>query len=334
VFRRLYTIAGRGLQIESPEAWCAHLFAQVFEGWYLVDSGEGGRAMPTVTVRVEPCAPPLHILTPPEEAPAIGGWRFRTDKFSFVQEDGNSAILSYSAHVPRVDVWLGSGGEGVLTPQKSARLVFDATNAAMRRLGFLTLHSGCVVEPRTGSGVLFIGPSGSGKSTLTAQLAARGWPYLSDDSHLLSVEAGAVKARALRKTFALLDETVAAISAAAAKDFLSTRALFDPVKHRFQPSSIFRGTFAERCVPKVLIFTSVTRASESWFERMAASDAMWQILRDSPGATHDKPVGRALVGLVARLVRQSVSYRLGAGDDLLGNLDRTSGLISSLVPPS
>ena len=82
-----------------------------------------------------------------------------------------------------------------------------AVCAALRRYGLFELHGAGVVEPGSEKGVLIIGPSGSGKSTLALQLAMSGWPYLSDDELLLSLNEGTVEARGFRSFFAVRDES-------------------------------------------------------------------------------------------------------------------------------
>src|SRR6185295_4051798 len=139
---------------------------------------------------------------------------------------------------PLVGVWIGKN-----PPAREraalARLIFNASMAAMRRCGLFDLHAAGLAQARSGTGLLLIGPSGSGKSTLATQLAAAGWQYLSDDSLLLYKKDEQVEARALRRVFALSDETFSATGIENLEGLGLESVPFDPLKKRFEPRAVF-----------------------------------------------------------------------------------------------
>ena len=91
-----------------------------------------------------------------------------------------------------VQVW--TNGLVDLQLASLTRVITYALAAALRRRGLFELHSGAVIDPESGQGLLIIGPSGSGKSTLTVQLAAAGWSFLTDDVLVLDSDGAQVKA--------------------------------------------------------------------------------------------------------------------------------------------
>src|SRR5688500_9296063 len=176
-----YTVAGRSLCVMTPDEWASRLFANHFSGWHFSPrekpEGQGPDALIAVLTNEEP--PPV-----PEEFGSFEvaeGGRCHTDGRTYYFEVYGSLVRVGEHTPPLVEVWVKDAPDS-RTLTALARLVFNASSAALRRCGLFELHGGGVVEPVTGAGALFIGPSGSGKSTLTMQLAGAGWQYLSDDT--------------------------------------------------------------------------------------------------------------------------------------------------------
>src|SRR5262249_12499359 len=154
------------------------------------------------------------------------------------------------------------------TDVELARVTSFAVCAALRRFGLFELHSGGVILPNTEAGVLIIGPSGSGKSTLTLQLASAGWGYLSDDEVLLSATDGQVEARGFRRFFALVGAPTSTY------------------KDCFEPA----GTRIQQTVPRFLLFTAVSGASETKLHELTQAETMARLIRACPWATYDTAI--------------------------------------------
>ena len=152
---------------------------------------------------------------------------------SYIHIEG-SIIAIGAPGLAAVEVW-AKGPLDVSSPVLT-RIMTYALAAVLRRCGLFELHSGAVVEPQSGNGVLIIGPSGSGKSTLTVQLAAAGWPFLTDDVLALSDEGVDIRAWPLRKCFAITSETFAS------SNFLKLRTSLDYLKTQTAANSL---VFAE-----------------------------------------------------------------------------------------
>jgi hypothetical protein len=209
-------------------------------------------------------------------------------------------------------------------------LIFDASMTALRRCGLFELHAAGVVEPETGGGFLVVGPSGSGKSTLATQLASAGWRYLSDDSLLLRGSAELVEACALRREFAVTEQTVAAGVLEGFEELLKEPVPFDPLKRRFKPHAVFPRGFSESCAPRVLLFPLITNVPESRALRLTQAETMRRLLRMCPWACYDRPAAATHLGLLARLARQAAGFELRAGLDLLGDAEYSSRYLRGL----
>jgi hypothetical protein len=313
-----YAVAGRFVCVETADAEAAGLFRRFFAGWHFARvEGAVGHA-PDATIRVRPDAPP-----PTDEGfesfETAGGGSCRTDGRTYVFERDGSAVRAEGGQ-SGVEVWVGRGAAS-RGRAELARLVFEASMVALRRCGLFELHAAGVVEPASGGGFLVVGPSGSGKSTLATQLAAAGWRYLSDDALLLRGEGEEVEACALRREFAVTEQTVAAGVLGGFEAALNEPAPFDPLKRRFQPHDVFPEGFAEACVPRALFFPVITNEPASGARRMSQAETMRGLLRMCPWACYDRPAAAAHLGLLARLARQAAGFELKAGRDLLGDAE-------------
>ena len=319
-----YAVAGRFVCVEGGDAESAELFRRHFSGWHIERlAGEAART-PDVTIRVVAGEPPL----PPrglETFETAAGGLCHTDGRAYFFESGGSAVR-VAAGASLVEVWVGRGPAS-RERAALARLVFDASMVALRRCGLFELHSAGVVEPETGAGLLVVGPSGSGKSTLATQLASAGWQYLSDDALLLHARGELIEARALRRVFALTEQTVAAGVLEGFEGLLTEPVPFDPLKRRFEPHAAFPGRFAESCVPRAVFFPRISGEPSSSARRLSQPETMRLLLRMCPWACYDRPAAPAHLGLLARLARQAAGYELQAGRDLLGDAEYTAGFM-------
>jgi hypothetical protein len=322
-----YTVAGRSICVEAEGAWASDLFDRHFSGWHFRRSAAAPG--PSATIQVFD-APPPRLPPGLESFEVASGGRCYTDGLTYhLAYDGTLVSVGWGA-ASTVKVWAGaresSRGEAAL-----ARLVFNAAMAASRRCGLYELHGACVVEPASGAGVLFLGPSGAGKSTLTAQLAAAGWGYLSDDSLLLCADGESASVHALRRAFSVTEQTINAGVLAGFEHALKGPVPFDPSKRRFDPLELFPEGHAESCKPSAVFFPAVAFEPASRAERLGQGEAMALLIRMCPWASYDRQAARGNLGALSLLARNCPAYRLRAGLDLLGDAARTARLVASLL---
>lgn len=323
-----YAVAGRFVCVVAEDNDSAELFRRFFAGWHFARL-EGTEAhAPDATIRVDKGAPPA----PPtglESFETAGGGFCRTDGRTYIFERDGSAVRAVGGR-RNVEVWIGQG-EASRERSALARLVFEATMVALRRCGLFELHAAGVVEPETGGGFLVSGPSGSGKSTLATQLASAGWRYLSDDALLLRGDLDVVEACALRREFAVTEQTVAAGVLEGFEELLKEPMPFDPLKRRFKPHTIFPEGFSESCVPNALFFPVITNEPESRARRLTQAETMRGLLRMCPWACYDRPAAATHLGLLARLARQAAGFELHAGRDLFGDAEYSARYLRGLL---
>src|SRR6185436_2814561 len=118
-----------------------------------------------------------------------------------------------------------------------------------RRYGMFEIHSAGMVQPGGETGVLIVGPSGSGKSTLALNLATAGWPYLSDDELLLSLDGDRVEARGFRGFFAVSGTGGA-------------------LKTCFEPDDVFPAQRRQRAIPGLLVFTRLSSEQKTQLTKL------------------------------------------------------------------
>ena len=298
--RSFYTVAGRFLFVEAVDLRLARLVQQLFAGWQLAPISPPPRAA-DIEIKVFGEGPgpeiPLHL----DQFEIAEGGRCYTVANGYYLHFGNSLMRLHQDTPVRVDVWFKRVPEVV--DAELARLTSFAVCAALRRFGLFDLHSAGVVEPETGAGVLIIGPSGSGKSTLTVELATAGWPYLSDDEVLLSVDEGVVEARGFRSFFAM-------------REIAGTSERFG-FKNVFEPATVFSSNRVAEVVPHWLLFTSISGEKETRFVPLSQAETMTRLIRACPWATYDTLIADANLDLLSRLARQVKAFAVAAGSDLL-----------------
>jgi hypothetical protein len=294
--RSFYTVAGRFLFFDTADLRLAQLVQQLFAGWQLTPVSPPPRAA-EIEIRFFVNEPGPEVAPNLNQFDVAEGGRCYTEAGGYYLQFSNS-LMRLRHDVPvRVDVWLKQAPESV--DAELARVTSFAVCAALRRFGLFEIHSAGVVEPRGGEGVLIIGPSGSGKSTLTFQLAAAGWPYLSDDEVLLSVKDGEVEARGFRSFFALRERAGAAF------------------REIFEPAGVFSSERVSQVRPRWLLFTSISGESETRFVQLTQAETMTRLIRACPWATYDTTVAGANLDVLSRLARQVIAFDLAAGADLL-----------------
>ncbi len=300
--RSFYTVAGRFLFVEAVDHRLAQLVQQLFAGWQLTPTSPPPRdAEIEIKVFGDDRGPEI----PPNlnQFDIAEGGRCYTEANAYYLQFENSLMRLRQDLPVRVDVWVKQVPDTV--DAELARVTSFAVCAALRRFGLFDLHSAGAVQPHTGAGVLIIGPSGSGKSTLTFNLATAGWPYLSDDEVLLSLNDGVVEARGFRSFFAMRE--MADRSAGAQPRF----------KDVFEPENVFSSARVSQVVPRAIMFTAISGEKETQVVRLAQAETMTRLIRACPWATYDTTVAGANLELLSRLARQVKAFALTAGTDLL-----------------
>ena len=313
--RMFYRVAAQTIVVEAQDSWAAKVIEKLFAGWYLTPGTATSevRLSPAIVIRSGVKPPEIRRDWPQFEI-AGGGTCFTDGKTSYIDLEGSIVAIGKPGHTA-VEV----STNGMLEIQSPAltRVVTYALAAALRRSRLFELHSGAVIDPESGQGVLIIGPSGSGKSTLTVQLAAAGWSFLTDDVLLLSAEGAEVTAWPLRRCFAITSETFAA------SNFLQARASLDYMqaqredKKQFVPHRVFNSEFKEQCIPKTLLFSELAGGNRSQVLRLSSGETMARLIRMNPWSCYDRSTAAEHLAVLSALVKQSTGYSLLAGKDLL-----------------
>jgi hypothetical protein len=287
-----YEVAGRLLFIECIDRRLGLLIEQLFSGWQLAPVSFPGRS-PDIRIQFLRGALP-DIPQNLDRFEIAEGGQCYTDSADYYLAFGNAMVHVQDGSAA---VWidgLPGSRDAVL-----ARAASFAVCAALRRCGLFELHAAGLVHPRNEQGVLIVGPSGSGKSTIALQLATAGWPYLSDDELLLSVDGGVVEARGFRSFFAVRDGT--------SGDFKSC----------FEPDAAFGSIRRLSAAPGVLLFISLAGEETTRLAPLMQTETMTRLLRACPWATYDTAIAAANLELLSKLARQTRAFDLFAGRDLL-----------------
>lgn len=319
--RMIYRVADQIIVVEAHDTWSARVIEKLFAGWYLTLNTRRG----SLDALLAPAIVISDGVRPPEIPPgwsqfeiAGGGTCFTDGTTSYIDIEGSIVAIDRPEHTA-VEVWT-NGTIGVQSPALT-RVVTYALAAALRRRRLFELHSGAVIDPESGQGVLIIGPSGSGKSTLTVQLAAAGWSFLTDDVLLLSAKGAEVRAWPLRRCFAITAETFAA------SNFLRARASLaymqaQPAdkkndKKQFVPHGVFNSEFKEQCTLKRLFFSQLSGGERSCILQLSSAETMARLIRMNPWSCYDRSTAAEHLAVLSALVKQSRGYALLAGKDLL-----------------
>jgi hypothetical protein len=325
--RRLYTVAGRFLLIESRDRRLAELVDRLLERWFLtkVDASEQS---PHVNIAFHSDQPLPPIPEGLDHFEVADGGHCYTNGNGFYLDLSNSLMLISQVNSVDVNIWIKQCPD---TPDPAlAKATSFAICAALRRYGLFELHSAAVVSPDAKTGVMIIGPSGSGKSTLTMQLAAAGWRYLSDDELLLSLGENGVEARSFRRPFAITENTALNSGLTIFEKVSRQEENGREVKRCFEPQTVFPGAQIETVKPSFLLFTRVNGEAETYLAELSQAETMKRLIRACPWATYDKTIAVENLDMLSRLVRQSRSFDFSAGADLL-RPKRASDLLMSII---
>ncbi len=312
-FRLVYEVAERSITITALDKPSAKLIENVFAEWYLDPKLENASRAPGCTIRIRSGVdlPPIPSGSH-RFAIADNGMCHSHGSASYLEIHGSLVVLGLPG-LADAEIWINPTGENDFPIL--IRVISYALSSAVRRCGLFELHSAALVEPLSKTGVLIVGPSGSGKSTLASQLAATGWPYLSDDVLVFGDRDNRVAAWPLRRCFAVTEQTVFA------NEFLQARIPFAPIgretKARFSPHDVFVSEFKDSCTPRTLFFSQITNDEESSISSLSSAEVIARLIRMSPWSCYDKSTAREHLAALARLVKQCKGFDLFAGRDLL-----------------
>ncbi len=309
----VYHVAERSVTINALDASSADLIDKVFAEWHLTPKGENDYCLTgcSIRIRTDSDFPTLPSGSNRFEI-ADNGVCHSNGSTLYLEIHGSLVVLGLPG-LADVEVWINPGRTDDF--QELIRVVSYAFSSALRRCGLFELHSAAVVDPISNQGVLIVGPSGSGKSTLTTQLAAAGWPYLSDDVLVIGDRNREIAAWPVRRCFAVTEQTLSQ------SQFLQSRVSFSSPgraeKTRFSPNDVFDSGFKESCTPQSLFFTQIAQDDESRISPLSAGEMMTRLLRMSPWSAYDQCTGREHLSALSGLVKQCKGFDLFAGRDFL-----------------
>jgi hypothetical protein len=307
------------------DPWAEEVIQKLFAGWYLTPVTPTEVSLDPV-IAIRSTAVPPQIPRSWQSFEVAGGGVCCTDgKVSYIDIEGSIIAIDMPGRAA-IEVW--TNGPLEIQSATLTRVVTYALSAALRRHGLFELHSGAVVNPQTGKGVLIIGPSGSGKSTLTVQLAANGWLFLTDDVLALSDEGSEVRAWPLRRCFAVTAATFRVSRLLKSHAQLNYLGAQPGDKIQFAPHDVFAMAFKENCVPRTLFFSQVTGEASSHVSLLSPGETMTRLIRMNPWSSYDRSTASDHMAVLSTLVKQTKAYSLRAGEDLL-DPHRAARLVAS-----
>lgn len=321
---RSYTVAGQHVTFACADSETAGRVARIIDGWHFTPLDH--EPMSPFTIELSREAPP-RIPQRAADFLVHHGECFSEDA-NWYLSTSDSWMNVHPLASRRIEVWIGD--ETANTPVAFARLLFYATQAALRQCGLYELHAAAVVSP-AGSGLLIAGASGSGKTTLALRLTASGWSNVADDLVLIRDDSPLAEAFAFRRVFAATEKTLDACTVPHLEEATREPNAFEPDKRRIDPAVLFPGQFAASCTPRVLVFPVITDRAETELRPLAAPEGLAQLLKMCPWATYDAAVARPHLNAIAHLARQCTSYTLLAGTDLLYDANAARALFEPLM---
>ncbi|HYG11898.1 MAG TPA: hypothetical protein VD835_18265 [Pyrinomonadaceae bacterium] len=328
---KFYEIGGRLLAFQFSDEVAARVAREFIEGMYFTPID----APATRAARFVHCTVNIFQGDPPPLPPGCqtfevprGLCHTKGDEHFLDIDESRIAVSTATSRL--VSVWLGATAHA-RHPVAIVNTLSYAVQAALRRGGLYVLHAAGVVEPVTGTGMIVVGNSNSGKSSLTIRLAGAGWRYLSDDMLVLAEENGMAEAWALRRIFSVSSSSLANSGLTALGDALGAPVNSDPSKRKLEPRISFPGSFVESCRPRVLLFPTLTGEASSRIEKLSSGEAMAQLIRQCPWASYDASTAREHLRVLGLMAKQSISYKLYAGLDLLEDSTRAPQLLASCL---
>lgn len=319
---RVFEIAGRFLLFESNGAQLLG-FSEALSEYYCSPVRPGTHRAPDATIRFQNEDVPS-VVTGFERFEISGGGVGYTDGRTCIFDFEQARVLVHPGNTAQIDLLVRR--ELDVQRFEDLQVLNYAISTALRRCDVFEIHSGAVVEPQTGRGVLFAGASGSGKSTLTLQLVANGWHYLTDDVLLLKSVGGVMKAYPVRRAFAVTRSTVDA-GGTRAREAFANADWSSGSKKSFMPHDFFPQAFSPECEPHSIFFPTIAEEEQSVVRPLTRSETMIQLIKLCPWSCYDPVTSTRHLDALSALARQCEGFVLQAGRDLLRDPARASGLV-------
>jgi hypothetical protein len=327
VLTKCYTLAERLLCFQLQDEWVAPSVLSFLNYFYFTPTSQALAEQADYTLRIRSRAmmPPIPTGLPQL---AITRGHCSMDGEDCYLEIDDSIIHLGPVTSRMVDVGLGQT-KLARHPIAINNVMSYAVQGMLRRCNLFTVHAAGVVEPQTDAGALLIGDSNSGKSTLTVRLAASGWRYLTDDALLLYETSSGVEASGYRRFFAISETTLRHLPEL--EKGIGSTVINDPQKRYLEHSLVFPKSFTQNCQPRAIFFASIVDEERSQLREVSQGDAMMRLISMSPWASLDVAVARSYLRVLERLVRQSKSYDLLGGRDILLEPERARTLLAQCM---
>ena len=176
---------------------------------------------------------------------------------------------------------------------------------------FTLVLSACVPAPAANApAVLIIGDIGAGKTTTGLALLHAGWKLLSNDSPILTADAGVVSVLAYPGLLSAYPDTLARFSE------LGSLILLAPVREKtiFAAEAVYPDVWLSATSAGVLLFPQIENRPEHALEPLSPPEALQLIL---PHAIEqwDRAMIPSHLALLTQLIQTTPAYRLRLGPD-------------------
>ena len=284
--------------------------AQLWQRFFCFEPAAPAQANPMMTLHLVPVSSVPPAVTEPTLAWSNGKSKVWKTRDGLCLQEGTTSLT--------IDI-ARSHAEGVIDAQfwqqpLAAQRDFFLRSllTLLRRASIYGLHANGVLQQD--HGILLIGPSGSGKTTLTLRLVQAGWHYLGDDVVALRQNGSLVEALALQHSFACTPQTI---------DFFPDlqrflRQMLDPARHKRQLTLAagYTEQFATHCIPRVLLFPTITQKLHSRLVALSETQAMLKIMAQSAGLLLDSQSAARQTAVLKQLLQQTTYYQLFLGQDV------------------
>jgi hypothetical protein len=113
----------------------------------------------------------------------------------------------------------------------------------------------------------------------------------------------------------------------------STRAA-NSTKFALFPEEVFPSGSLRSCQPNAIVFVSVASKEQSEVRRLSAGETMSKLIRHCPWSCYDRAVAKSFLDALAKLVKQSKSFELAGGTDLLGEPTQLATFFTDILKNS
>lgn len=323
-FVKYYSVADRTICIRGADEPVLNLAHGFLSGYYFTATSSSGTGSAVHLIELHKTIPPL--LPASDQGFEIEDGRCFMSGDQIVLEVNGSTIVVGALETQRTDIWLSE-----TTAERHAlavnNVILYAVQAALRRAGLFQFHAACVLPDGGQKAMLLVGDSGSGKSTLTVALLQNGWSFVSDDNLLLSESPDGIEAWALRRYFTFDQATLRDCKLTDFPDSIGGRVPGKLEKFRFYARQAFPEKFVDRCLPSAILFPTISGEPKSHIEPLKQLDALARLIRQCPWATCDAAAAPLHLQALSKLAKQTRSYKLFAGRDIIESPAAVSRLI-------